>query len=88
MRIKHLPTDSATGAVEAGNGWTLLHYLTADVFSALAGQHHPHDPRVKRKPAVTNGQLRAAKARHDERRKRLGITGSVLAPRIDPTPTE
>lgn len=86
VRIKHLPLDSATANIESGNGWVLTHYLLADLYQSMAGQQHPHDPRVTRKP-VDQSQLKAAKKRHDERRERLGITGSVLTPKIEATRT-
>jgi hypothetical protein len=79
--VKYASASSAL-AHELGSGWTTGHYLLSDLLNAFSGEHHPDDPRLKKHGS--SGQdaavvdIRQARARSHERRKRLGIRGSVL----------
>lgn len=77
-RVRYLPPESATRRALGGDGLTHTDYLLYDLVHAQTGQPHPGDPRVARAKAAEDARLREAKARSDERRRRLGITGSVL----------
>lgn len=65
-------------SIKSGS-WTLTPLLLSDLIGVWAGKHHPDDPRLTRgvDPALA-ARIAAAKERSDARRKRLGITGSVL----------
>lgn len=72
--LRHLPPEAAIN----GHGWSIEAVLLADVFAALAGTPHPGDPRVKRVAAARADRVAAGARRAAERRRALGITGSVL----------
>jgi hypothetical protein len=70
--IRHLPPDSAVAYELAGNGWTIEHYLMADLYHTWAGKPHPADPRGFRIEAVPDAaKLRDLKRRQAERKARL-----------------
>ncbi|RKS07578.1 hypothetical protein DFP74_3256 [Nocardiopsis sp. Huas11] len=69
--IRHLPVDSATMTALGGDGWTLSHYLQADMVHASTGQPHPADPRVRRAKEEKEARLAEAKRRADQRREEL-----------------
>lgn len=75
--LRHLPADSATATAVGGDGWTLSHYLQADLVHATSGQPHPADPRVRRAEEEKLARLAEAKKRADRRRlemdRRRGI---------------
>ncbi|WP_344014189.1 hypothetical protein, partial [Nocardiopsis exhalans] len=42
--LRYLPSESAAATALGGDGWTLSHYLMADMVHATTGQPHPADP--------------------------------------------
>lgn len=76
--MRHLPMESACNQALGGDGLSAGEYLLYDLVAATIGEPHPDDPRHKRQQAERAAELAAAKAASDERRTRLGITGSVL----------
>lgn len=68
---RHLPSDSATAMAVGGNGWTLSHYLMADMVHATTGQPHPADPRVRQAEEEKKARLEQARERAEQRRRQL-----------------
>lgn len=76
--VRHLSDTSALSR-ELGDGWTVTDYLIGSVYYSLTEEYAPGDPRAS--IPKSQGQvvsIKEAKERSDARRKRLGITGSVL----------
>lgn len=69
--IRHLPADSAVAVALGGEGWTLSHYLMADMVHATTGQPHPADPRVRRAEEEKKARLAEAVRRAELRRAEL-----------------
>jgi hypothetical protein len=69
--VRHLPADSATVTSVGGDGWTLSHYLQADLVHATTGQPHPADPRVRRAQEEKLARLAEAQQRAEKRRAEL-----------------
>ena len=72
VRVKHLPSDSATAIATGGNGWTLADHLLADVYQATSGNPHPWKPKQDKgsDPAHEKAK-RAARARVRERQRAI-----------------
>lgn len=71
---------SATGrALNDGKPvWTTGDYLAADVWAALTGKRHPGWPKATvqaRRPAAREAALDRARARAEDRRRRLAAAG-------------
>ncbi|MET9712414.1 hypothetical protein ACFW3Z_22610 [Nocardiopsis alba] len=66
--VRHLPPDAATMSELGGDGWTLSHYLQADLVHATTGQPHPADPRVRRAEEEKLARLAEAQKRAERRR--------------------
>ncbi|WP_017590912.1 hypothetical protein [Nocardiopsis ganjiahuensis] len=69
--LRHLPSESATATALGGDGWTLAHYLMADIVHATTGQPHPADPRVRRAEEEKKARLEQARERAERRRQEL-----------------
>jgi len=88
--VRFLPSEAATHLVSgAGHGITLGDYLLFDLIQVNSGEPHPSDPRVKKpeRQAISPKVLAAAQRRSNERRARLGISGSVLRKKPETTTT-
>nr|WP_221308802.1 hypothetical protein [Nocardiopsis mwathae] len=72
--VRHLPPESATFRALGGDGWTLGHYLQADLVHAMTGQAHPADPRIKRAEDEKRARLAEAQRRAEKRRHALGAS--------------
>jgi len=72
VRVKHLPSDSATAIATGGNGWTLADHLLADLYHATAHEIHPWKPKQDKgsDPAHEKAK-RAARARVRERQRAI-----------------
>lgn len=71
--IRHLPAES-----DLGESWPITALLLSDVLAAWTGKHHPNDPRIAGSRRRVKAQVEDVKRRAEERRKALGINGSVL----------
>lgn len=73
--VRHLPREAALAGFD---GWTQGDLLQSDMFLVKTGQRHPEDPRVKHQDRLLRARLQVGAVRAERRRKRLGISGSVL----------
>jgi hypothetical protein len=68
VRLKSLPLDSAVAIVEGSGGWTLEHYLTAQLWEVQTGEPHPAKP--KHEKAIDPQVAQARKAALIRKRER------------------
>lgn len=59
-----------------GGGWSITDYVITDIYSALVGEPHPSDPRVKQRETRRREELAEKKRRMDQLNG--GRKGSVL----------
>lgn len=78
VRVRHLPADSAVRFALKAPDWSTTDYLLADLIHVQTGQPHPAHPAVLAKARIERSALADFRKRAQERRERLGITGSVL----------
>lgn len=76
LLIQHLPLEAASFQY----GFSRTDLLLFDVVHALTGKQHPSDPRPK-PDRPSRDRLIDARKRFADRRRQLGITGSVLKPK-------
>lgn len=68
VRLKNLPLDSATAIVEGSEGWTLTHYLQAQIWELKTGERHPGRPEQEQVESPDLARARnAALARKRDR---------------------
>lgn len=73
--LRHLPAE----AVLSGNGgWSIGDFLKSDLIHVHTGHPHPADPRAIREAEAKRAALAEGAKRSAERRRRLGIKGSVF----------
>jgi len=72
VRVKHLPSDSATAIATGGTGWMLSDHLLADLFHAVAREPHPWKPKQgKGSDPAREKAKQAARARARERQRAI-----------------
>lgn len=76
--MRHLPPESACNRALGADGISVVESLLFDLVSVMSGEPHPGDPRWIRAKRERDAQIATAKRRSDERRERLGISGSVF----------